>query len=159
MTRTRNDFIGFIFIAILLVFILHQNYNIRMKPKNIAFIAFILLALSIATGAIGAHILKDKLCSSCLTTFETGAKYNLYGALSLLSIAALSAGSRIYFSWSLAIVLLGIILFSGGCYLSAFREIYPYMGQTGSKMAPFGGVFMIAGYLIMALQIYRHPLK
>lgn len=130
-----------------------------MKPKNIASIAFILLAFSIATGAIGAHLLKNSLSENCLITFETGAKYNLYGALSLLSIAALSAGSRVYFSWSLAIVLIGIVLFCGGCYISAFREIYPTFGQTGSKMAPFGGIFMIVGYLIMALQIYRHPLK
>jgi len=130
-----------------------------MKPKNIATIAFLMLAISVVTGAIGAHALKEKLCDSCLNTFETGAKYNFYGALTLLSIAALSAGSRVYFSWSLAIVLLGIILFSGGCYIAAFREIYPTLGQTGSKIAPFGGIFMIVGYVIMALQSYRHPLK
>lgn len=130
-----------------------------MKPKNITTIAFILLALAVAIGAVGAHALKDTLSISCLKTFETGAKYHMYISIVFLAIGALSFASRIYFSWSLAIVFIGFLGFVGGCYLSAFREIYPVMGAFGSKLAPFGGVFLIIGFLIMAIQTYKHPLK
>ncbi len=130
-----------------------------MKPKNIAFIAFILLASGIAFGAIGAHIMQAKISAACLKSFDTAAKYHIYSAIALLAIAALSGGMRIYFSWSLALLFMGILLFCGGCYLSAFREIYPTIGIPGTKMAPIGGIFMILSYLIMALQMYKHPLK
>jgi uncharacterized membrane protein YgdD (TMEM256/DUF423 family) len=130
-----------------------------MKPKNIATISFILIAIGIAIGAIGAHLLKSKLSPACLATFETGAKYHLYISIIFLSISALSFGSRIYFSWSLTIVFIGFLAFVGGCYISAFREIYPQIGLFGSKLAPFGGIFLILGFLIMAIQVYRHPLK
>ncbi len=130
-----------------------------MKPKNIAALSFVLLALAVVTGAIGAHALKSTLSPACLTTFETGAKYHMYIAITLLAISALSFGSRIYFSWSLAIVLFGLLLFAGGCYLSAFREVYPTVGNLGSKAAPFGGISLILGYLIMSIQVYRHKLK
>ena len=130
-----------------------------MKSKNIAFITFCLLALAVAFGAIGSHALKPKLSEACLETFKTGARYHMYLSIILLSIAALSFGSRIYFSWSLAIYLLGFALFVGGCYISAFREIAPQIGEMGSKMAPIGGVFLIFSFLIMALQTYMHKLK
>jgi len=130
-----------------------------MKPKNIAFITFILLAIAVAVGAIGSHVLKTKLSIACLETFKTGAKYHMYLSITLLAIAALSFGSRIYFSWSLTIYLLGFVLFVGGCYISAFREIAPNLGSMGSKLAPIGGIFLIISFLIMALQTYRHKLK
>ena len=130
-----------------------------MKPKNIACIAFILLAIAIPAGAIGAHMLKSKLSLACFNSFETAVKYHTYSAITLLAIAALSGGTRIYFTWSLALLLLGILLFAGGCYLAAFREIVPNIGITGGKMAPIGGIFLIFAYLIMGFQSYKHKLK
>lgn len=130
-----------------------------MKPKNIAFITFCLLALAIAFGAIGSHVLSPKLSTECIETFKTGAKYHMYLSIILLAISALSFGSRIYFSWSLSIYLLGFLLFVGGCYLSAFRELYPQIGSMGTKLAPIGGIFLIVSLIIMALQTYMHKLK
>ena len=129
-----------------------------MKPKNIAFISFLLLAFAIAFGAIGAHALNPQLSVACLETFRTGARYHMYLSILLMAIAALSFGSRIYFSWSLAIYYIGFALFVGGCYLSAMRETMPQLGDMGSKLAPIGGMSLILALLIMALQTYRHKL-
>lgn len=131
-----------------------------MKSKNIATTAFFLLALAIAAGAIGSHALQNSLSDDCYKTFLTGAKFHMYLSIILLVIASLSFGSKIYFSWSLSIYYLGILFFVGGCYLSAFRETYLLvLGPIGSKLAPVGGIALIVSLIIMALKIYRHPLK
>jgi uncharacterized membrane protein YgdD (TMEM256/DUF423 family) len=131
-----------------------------MKSKNIAAIAFILLAFAIAAGAIGSHVMKGMLSDDCYRTFVTGAKFHMYLSIILLVIAALSFGSKVYFSWSLSIYYIGFLFFVGGCYLSAFRETYlTVLGPIGSKLAPVGGVALILSLLIMAIKIFRHPLK
>lgn len=131
-----------------------------MKSKNIGTLAFVLLALAIATGAIGSHILRPQLSEACYITYSTATKFHMYLSIILLIIASLSYGARIYFSWSLTIYLLGFLFFVGGCYLSAFRETsLTQIGPLGSKLAPIGGIALIIALLIMGLKVYRHPLK
>lgn len=131
-----------------------------MKSKNISALAFFLLAIAIATGAIGSHVLKMSLSEACFNTYITATKYHMYLAIILLGISSLSFGSKVYFSWSLAVFLIGFLFFVGGCYLSAFRETtLPIIGPLGSKIAPIGGIALILSLFIMAIQIFRHPLK
>ncbi len=43
-------------------------------------------ALSVATGAFGAHALKARLTPDMLTIFETGSRYQMYHSLGLIAL-------------------------------------------------------------------------
>jgi len=52
-------------------------------------IASIFGALTVASGALASHALKDRLTEKALSIFETGARYQMYHALALLMVALL----------------------------------------------------------------------
>ena len=79
-----------------------------------------------------------------LAVWDTGARYHMFHALAM-AIAA-SAGSR----WSPMLFLTGIVLFSGSLYALAFGAA----GWLG-VVTPFGGAFLIAGWICLALSSFR----
>ena len=106
----------------------------------------------VAIGAFGAHAWKSTLVErGMLQAWETGSRYHLLHAVSLLGIAAcvrVTAGSRsarlLVFAAQLWVV--GIMLFSGSLYWLALggpRWLGP--------VTPFGGVALMAGWLLIAI--------
>lgn len=107
--------------------------------------------LAVAAGAFGAHALRARLSAADLTTFETGARYQMYHALALLAVgwvalrspsaAATTAG------WCFTI---GTALFSGSLYL---------LTLTGTRwlgaVTPLGGVAFLAGWVALAVAAFR----
>lgn len=108
-------------------------------------------ALAVAAGAFGAHALKTRLSAELLAVFETAARYQLYHALALLAVAALlprwPAPPLRAAGW---LFLIGTVLFSGSLYLLAL---------TGTRwlgaITPLGGLCFIAGWLSLALGVWR----
>lgn len=102
--------------------------------------------LAVAGGALAAHALKSTLTAEQLATFETGVRYQMYHALTLLGVALLARHSR-----ALAVSLagwcftLGIVLFSGSLYLLAFTD-QAWVGAV----TPFGGACLLLGWLALA---------
>lgn len=128
-----------------------------MHKKYIVFAAFF-GAVAVALGAFGAHGLEgittdDKI----LHVFQTGVQYQMYHALALLVVAILFEkfpGSRI--KWAANSFITGIILFSGSLYLLTFLKIQgsnltSYIGPV----TPLGGIFFIAGWLLLLLAIIK----
>jgi uncharacterized membrane protein YgdD (TMEM256/DUF423 family) len=107
-------------------------------------------ALAVTLGAAGAHILSPSLADTTRAIFETAVRYHLVHSLALLAIAALSphvspdSGGRRLIAAGAAMTV-GIVLFCGGLYaLSAFDV------PAGANVAPFGGMLLIAGWLLLA---------
>ena len=107
--------------------------------------------IAVAAGAFGAHALRSRLTPDLLTVFETGARYHMYHALALLAVAW--AASR----WPVGAVraagwlfIAGTIVFSGSLYL---------LSLTGQRwlgaITPLGGVLLLAGWLALAIGIWR----
>ncbi len=74
----------------------------------------VLAALGVGLGAIGAHVLKERLSAEQLVTYETGVRYHLYHALALIVIGLVIeryAGSLL--QASAVAMLLGIVLVFG----------------------------------------------
>jgi uncharacterized membrane protein YgdD (TMEM256/DUF423 family) len=101
-------------------------------------------ALAVLAGAVAAHALRAQLSPQMLDAWETGARYHMYGALAM-GLAAL-AGSRL----SCAFFLAGILLFSGSLYALA-RGAPWWLGPV----TPFGGCFLIAGFVCLAISSFR----
>lgn len=102
-------------------------------------------ALAVALGAIGAHIVNDRLGSEPKNQWETANRYQLFHALAGL----LAGGLAIQLSVSIAcagwLVLASSLLFSGGLYcrvLSGKRWL--------AAFSPVGGIGMIAGWCWLA---------
>jgi uncharacterized membrane protein YgdD (TMEM256/DUF423 family) len=113
----------------------------------------ILAALSVILGAFGAHGLRAKLEPRMLEVWQTGVDYHMYHALGLILIGILShqmIGSGALIKWSGALMLMGILFFSGSLYLLALT------GLRGlGAIAPLGGTSFIAAWLLLALTLLR----
>ena len=104
--------------------------------------------LAIVFGAIGDHILKDKLISENLHNYNIGVQYLMYHTLALL---ALSFGHKMFSKTFLNVVytlfLLGIILFSLGLMIQATSEYTDLSLGPFSFLIPTGGLLFIAGWI------------
>ncbi len=121
-----------------------------MPPMNPAFwtrIGAVLMLLSVAAGAFGAHALKARLSPEMLAVFETGARYHAYHGLGVLAAAWAGThfGGRLP-GLAAACFTLGVVLFSGSLYA---------LSLTGARklgmITPFGGLLFLAGWALLAL--------
>jgi uncharacterized membrane protein YgdD (TMEM256/DUF423 family) len=121
--------------------------------KSILVSAGVLLALGTVFGAVGTHALRARLTPDQLGVFETAVRYHFYNALGLLGIGAVAVSSTPpLLRWAAALIVAGIVLFSGALYAASFgapRFIH--------VLPPFGGLALIAGWVLFAVAIWRIP--
>lgn len=104
--------------------------------------------LSVATGAFAAHGLKGILSPAMLDVVKTGAQYQMYHALALLTVAMLlmhrPAITGLKASgWAF---ILGSLMFSGSLYALAM-DGPPWLGPV----TPLGGLCFLIGWVLLAL--------
>jgi uncharacterized membrane protein YgdD (TMEM256/DUF423 family) len=128
-----------------------------MLKKYTAIAAFF-GATGVILGAFGAHGLQQLTTDEkILHAFHTGVEYQLYHAIALLAVALLSDRlSGTYLRWAANCFTTGIILFSGSLYVIAWLNIE----QAGSvrwigPVTPVGGVFLIAGWVLLFVGAIR----
>jgi len=114
--------------------------------------AGLLLALATALGAFGAHALKAHLAPDRMQTYETAVRYHFLHALGLLAVGILlrSLDTELL-RWSAALVLAGIVLFSGSLYLLTAGG-----PRAFGIVTPIGGFALIAGWTLFAVALLRH---
>lgn len=113
-------------------------------------------ALSVAIGAFGAHKFKSLLISNGrLDVFETAVKYQMYHAIALflLGILMLNSAPHKFFTYAGVSFIIGITIFSGSLYILSLTNIAKWGAVT-----PFGGVFLIVGWVILFLAILKMQL-
>ncbi|RYL94059.1 DUF423 domain-containing protein [Sporolactobacillus sp. Y61] len=106
--------------------------------------------LSVALGAFGAHVLKDRLSEYDLSVFQTGVQYQMYHSLGLILIAILAMtvlqGSAGLLQWAGWMLTLGVVLFSGSLYVLSLSGI-----RVLGMITPFGGVAFLVGWLLVVI--------
>ncbi len=119
--------------------------------KSIIIIGVLLAGLAVLLGAFGAHGLKTKVSPEDLTVFETAVKYHMSHALGLILIGLLG----FHFPEQIIqipayLIMAGMLIFSGSLYI---------LVVTGTRwlgaITPLGGLSLIAGWLLLAYNIYR----
>ena len=141
------------------------------EPRNWMVLGAILAGLAVVFGAFGAHGLEGQLTDlygdevktiaglevpatyKYLRDFNTGAEYQMYHALGLLSLgiaasrtATVQTGHQVA-AWCF---LLGIVLFSGSLYVLVLTG----MRWLGA-ITPIGGTLMIVGWIAFAIASAR----
>ncbi len=119
--------------------------------KSIIVTGALLAGLAVMLGAFGAHALKAKVSPEDLTIFETAVKYHMYHALGLILIGFLGFH---YPSKAIQLpawmMMVGILIFSGSLYVLVLSGIR-WLGA----ITPIGGISLIAGWLLLAFNLYR----
>jgi uncharacterized membrane protein YgdD (TMEM256/DUF423 family) len=103
-------------------------------------------ALAVAAGAFGAHALEGRLSPRMAEVWSIAARYHMWHALALLATAAAPLWPGRLATAAAVAWTTGVVLFSGSLYLLAITGL----GTLGA-VAPFGGVILIAGWVLLAL--------
>jgi uncharacterized membrane protein YgdD (TMEM256/DUF423 family) len=120
---------------------------------NWSAIGAIFLALAVMLGAFGAHGLRSRLDAYSMDVYEKAVLYHSIHAIGLLvapvfarlDMMSDAGASRV--CWLLAA---GILIFSGSLYVLAVSGI-----RALGAITPFGGVAFIAGWAILAWELFR----
>lgn len=109
-------------------------------------------ALAVTLGAFGAHALKQSLSAAALQTWHTAVQYHFVHVLALLAVAILLKVMGMNAAGKVAGIafIAGIALFCGSLYWLALggpRWLGP--------ITPLGGLAFIAGWLALAVCIWR----
>lgn len=108
------------------------------------------MALAVALGAFGAHVLRARLAESWLGAYQTGNEYHFYHALGLIlaGLIALGRPRNIWLGvagWSM---FAGILLFCGSLYLLAMLRLR-WLGM----ITPVGGGLFILAWLALCAAV------
>jgi uncharacterized membrane protein YgdD (TMEM256/DUF423 family) len=113
------------------------------RARRFSLVAGALLgAVGVSCGAFGAHALKAALDPVRLGWWQTAVQYQLWHALALVALAALPVPRPGRPALAFAA---GTIIFSGTLYVMALSGIR-WLGAV----TPIGGLFLIAGWLLLA---------
>ncbi len=120
-------------------------------------VAALLGALSVALGAFAAHGLKQIVPAETVATFETGVRYQFYHVFALLAVAILyEKFPGALLRWAGNCFQIGIVLFSGSLYLMTALKSADTVGTSSiGFITPFGGLFFIAGWILMLFAFIR----
>jgi uncharacterized membrane protein YgdD (TMEM256/DUF423 family) len=120
--------------------------------ERVFFVAGALLGFTgVIAGALGTHVLQERIAAEQLDGYRTATSYQMYHALALLAVAwALSRwehGALTVGGW---LFLVGTLLFSGSIYLLVLggpRWLGP--------VTPVGGLALMIGWLAIAWGVSR----
>jgi uncharacterized membrane protein YgdD (TMEM256/DUF423 family) len=122
-----------------------------MQGKLFLVLGGLLAAAAVALGAMGAHMLKEKLTAEQLVTFETAVRYQMYHSfgLILVGLAARGGGNGLLAAagW---LMVVGLLLFSGGIYGWLFTGIKPLV-----HIVPVGGSLWIVAWVCFAMGCWK----
>ncbi|MBI1798745.1 MAG: DUF423 domain-containing protein [Candidatus Eisenbacteria bacterium] len=102
--------------------------------------------IAVGAGAFGAHALRARVEPALLQAFETGARYQMFHALALLAMGMAPAPPGRPVAWAGRLFVAGTVLFSGSLYALALTGV-----RMWGAVTPLGGVFLMAGWLALAL--------
>ena len=116
-----------------------------------------LAGLAVVLGAFGAHGLKKIVPPETVSTFQTGVQYQMYHALALIFVGILfERMDHGLLKWAGICFIAGVILFSGSLYLITLLKAKNTVGLSGiGIITPFGGLFFVAGWLLMLYGIWK----
>jgi uncharacterized membrane protein YgdD (TMEM256/DUF423 family) len=117
----------------------------------------LLLASSMAIGAVAAHLLKARLPADRFDVLQTAVLYQLVSGLGLLCVgfalvrAATAPATRLLAAGG-GLVLAGALLFSGSLY-----ALLAGAPRALGVLTPLGGLCLILGWVVVAAAALRRP--
>ena len=112
----------------------------------------IFMALAVAFGAFGAHIVQDILTPDRFEVYKTGVEYHFYHAIGLLflGVITIKIPESKWLEWSGYCLISGIIIFSGSLYALTLADT----GWLGA-VTPIGGIAFIFGWIFLVIGVLK----
>lgn len=110
----------------------------------------ILAATGVLSGAFGAHALATSVSLKALAAWDTASRYQLLHALALVALSAQNILNARCLNYVAALLFLGTVLFSGSLYIFVLSS-----QSAWGMVTPFGGVMLVAGWLLLAFCAWR----
>jgi len=123
-----------------------------MKRSTCITFAALNMLIAVGAGAFGAHGLKAVLSADMLAVWQTAVHYQMVHALGLFGLGLLRAQwtDTILLARAAAIMLAGIIVFSGSLYALALSGIL-WLGA----ITPIGGLAFLVAWAMLAWCAFR----
>ena len=118
-------------------------------------IAIFFAVAAVSLGALGTHTLKDVLSESQLNSFETGVRYQLFHALTLLILALNAKKFNHHLKKSLILMTTGICLFSFSIYLLSIQNLIGISLSYLGVITPFGGLLLISSWILLFFSVKK----
>jgi len=115
--------------------------------------------LSVILGAFGAHLLKDLLSASELSSFKTGVRYQMFHALGIIILSLNQDKFTDKLNRVLQIMSLGVILFSFSIYLLSLQNILSISLSFLGLITPLGGLFLITSWTMLFFIVKKNDLS
>jgi len=112
-------------------------------------IGVIFAFLSVILGAFGAHLLKDLLSVTELSSFKTGVRYQMFHALGIIILSLNQDKFTDKLNRVLQIMSFGVIFFSFSIYLLSLQNILNISLSFLGVITPLGGLFLITSWMLL----------
>lgn len=123
-----------------------------MKTNQLIGLGCLMIATTVALGAMGAHTLEDAISARYLEVWKTASLYFALNGLGLLAIANVAPTLK---GPHIKLIILGSFIFSVSLWILALNEILsPALRKLGA-ITPVGGVLMIVGWTFIGLNQLR----
>ncbi len=99
--------------------------------------------MAVMIGAFGAHALRDRLDAYSMGVYEKAVFYHFIHALGMLAVSLMPRAGAL--NWVCALLLAGILLFSGSLYALAVTGV-----RALGAVTPLGGICFVAAWLLLA---------
>ena len=112
-----------------------------------------LMLAGLVLGAVGTHVVADRVSPRDLASYETAVLYQLLHALGLVLLGVLARASvaSAQLRWSARLMGIGIVLFSGSIYLATAGLPHGVL-----SVAPAGGLSLMASWVMLAWHAVAH---
>ncbi len=123
-----------------------------MKTNKLIGLCCLMIATTVALGAMCAHTLEDAISARYLEVWKTASLYFALNGLGLLAIANIAPSIK---GLHIKLIILGSFIFSVSLWILALNEILsPSLRKLGA-ITPVGGVLMIVGWTFIGLNQLR----
>jgi uncharacterized membrane protein YgdD (TMEM256/DUF423 family) len=123
-----------------------------MKTHQLLGLGCLMIATSIALGAMGAHTLEGSISARYLEVWKTASLYFALNGLGFIAIANISPSIKGLY---IKLIILGSFIFSVSLWILALNEIIsPALRKLGA-ITPVGGVLMIVGWILIGINQLR----
>lgn len=111
---------------------------------------------SVIAGVFGAHLLKDLLSASEVSSFKTGVRYQMFHALGIIILSLNQDKFTNTLNRVLQIMSFGVIFFSFSIYLLSLQNILNISLSFLGIITPLGGLFLITSWILLFFIIKKN---
>ena len=116
-------------------------------------VSILFCVVSVILGAFGAHLLKDLLSETELSSFKTGIRYQMFHGLAILILSLNSNKFTSKLKTSLLLMSIGTVLFSFSIYFLSIDNLLSFSMKFIGPITPIGGTILITSWIYLLLNV------